>query len=158
MNFDCTHLDEVRHALRSGYWPAAASPELRDHVAACTRCGQEVLLTTHLQQARSEALSATPPASPSLVWWRAQARRRQAALARASRPVLAAQVFAIVVVVATVALLAARHWQSMLDNALAAPASIGGMLDVWGIAPLVLGALLLSALAAVIVYLTAERP
>lgn len=158
MSLGCSHLNEVRETLRSGHWPAAASPELRDHVAACTRCGQEVVLTSHLQQARSEALAAMQPGSPSILWWRAQARRREAALARAARPVFAAYAFAVVVMLATVALLAARHWEAMLDRAVAAPASISNIVDLWGMTPVVVGAVLVSTLGAVIVYLTVERP
>lgn len=157
MKLDCVHLDEVRQSLRRGQWPAAAPAELRDHVGGCARCGQEVLVTAHLQQARSQAVQAAQTGSASLLWWRAQARRRQEALARAARPVIAAQVFAVAVVLAAVALLAASHWNQMLEHAVAAPASIRSMVDLWGLAPLIAGAVLLSTLGAVAVYLSRER-
>ena len=157
MKFTCAHLDELRHALDSGHWPAASSPELRDHVARCARCGQEVLLTTHLQQARSQSIHDSQPAPASIVWWRAMARRREAALTRAARPVLAAQAFALVVILATVGLIAARHWNTLVDHALATPTSISTVVDLWGLTPLILAAVLISTLGAVVLYLTTDR-
>lgn len=158
MKFTCNHLDELRQALHSGHWPAASSPELRTHVAGCARCTQEVLLTSAFRQARSESIATSRPVPASIVWWRAMARRREAALTRAARPVLAAQAFALVVLLATVALIAARHWHTVLDHALAAPSSIGSIVDLWGLAPLIVAAVLLSTLGAVAVYLTTDRP
>ena len=157
MKFTCNHLDEVRQALHNGHWPAASSPELRAHVAACARCTQEVLLTTAFQQARSDTVAASQPAPASIVWWRAMARRREAALTRAARPVLAAQVFAILVVLATVGLMAARHWNTVVDRALTAPSSISAVVDLWGLTPLIVAAVLLSTLGAVALYLTTDR-
>jgi hypothetical protein len=157
MTFTCTHLDELRQALHSGHWPAASSPELRAHVGACPRCTQEVLLTTHLHQARTESMAISQPAPASIVWWRAMARRREAALNRAARPVLAAQAFALVVVLATVALITVRHWQSLVDHALATPTSISTAVDLWGLTPLILAAVLISTLGAVVLYLTTDR-
>jgi hypothetical protein len=158
MKFTCDHLDELRQALHSGHWPAASSPELRAHVASCARCTQEVLLTTAFQQARSETVAPSQPVPASIVWWRAKARRREAALARAARPVFAAQVFAILVVLATVGLLAARHWHTVLDGARSAPTAVASIVDLWGLGPMILAAVLLSTLGAVAVYLTTDRP
>jgi len=157
MKFTCNHLDEVRQALHNGHWPAASSPELRAHVAACARCTQEVLLTTAFQQARSDGIAASQPAPASIVWWRAKARRREEALRKATRPVLAAQIFALLVVLATVGLMAARHWSTVVDRALTAPSSISAALGLWGVAPIVIATVLLSTLGAVALYLTTDR-
>ena len=157
MKFTCNHLDELRQALHSGHWPAASSPELRAHVAACARCTQEVLLTTAFQQTRSETIAASQPAPASIVWWRAMARRREAALTRAARPVFAAQLFALLVILATVALIAARHWHTVLDHALSAPTTVAGIVDLWGLTPFIVAAVLLSTLGAVALYLTTDR-
>jgi len=153
----CAHLDEVRQALHNGHWPEASSPELRAHVAACARCTQEVFVTLHLRKERSEALAGSRPEPASLIWWRAQARRREAVLARATRPILAAQVFALVVVVAVVGVTAASHWSAVVGRALAAPTSIATLVDLWGIAPLVVAAVILSTLGAVALYLSTDR-
>ena len=157
MKFTCLHLEELRQALHSGHWPAASSPELRAHVASCSRCTQEVSVTVHLRQARSEALAESRPEPASLIWWRAQARRRQAVLARATRPILAAEAFALVVMLAAIALMAARHWRTVVGHALAAPSSIATLVDLWGIAPLVTAAVLISTLGAVALYLSTDR-
>ena len=157
MKLTCDHLDELRQAMTSGHWPAASSPELRAHVASCARCTQEVLLTTAFQQTRSAAVTASQPAPASIVWWRAKARRREDALKKAARPVLAAQVFALLVVLATVGLIAARHWNTVLDHALSAPSSISAALDLWGLTPFIVAAVLLSMFGAVAVYLTTDR-
>jgi hypothetical protein len=157
MKFTCIHLDELRQALHNGHWPAASSPELRAHVAVCARCSQEVLLNTHLHQARGESIAASQPAPASIVWWRAMARRREAALTRAARPVLAAQAFALVVALTTVGVIAARHWHTLVDHALATPTSLSTAVDLWGLTPLVMVAILISTLGAVVLYLTTDR-
>ena len=157
MKFTCEHLDELRQALDSGHWPAASSPELRTHVVACARCTQEVLLTTAFHQTRSETVATSRPAPASIVWWRAKARQRQAAVKQATRPVLAAQVFALLVVLATVGLIAARNWSAVVERAVAAPSSLSAALDLWGLTPLIIAAVLLSTLGAVALYLTTDR-
>ena len=112
----CSHLEEVRRSLAAGHWPHAAAPELRTHAETCTRCAQEILLTSHFQQARANTIAAAQPGTASLLWWRAQLRRRNAALTRAGRPIAAAQVFALAVVLLAIAVLIATHWQSLLAN------------------------------------------
>jgi hypothetical protein len=157
----CSRLDEVRHALSQGYWPEACSADLRAHVEACSRCGEEILLSTHFQLARAEAVQQARPVAPSLLWWRAQTRRRNAAFERAGRPLAAAQVFALVIVVAALLGVVASHWHSLLDRALAAQsepaASLAAMRGDWGLAPLVIAFGLVTMLGGVVVYLTTER-
>jgi hypothetical protein len=153
----CPLLDELRRVLHNGHWPAASSPELRAHVGTCTQCSQEVLLTTTLRQARAHAVAAARPISPSLIWWKAQARRRHAAVERAIRPLIAAQIFALVIVLATAGALLARHWHTILGSASAAPASVSDTIGAFGAAPLIAAAVLLTTLGGVALYLTTER-
>ena len=98
----CSRLDEVRTALAQGHWPEACAADLRAHAETCNRCAQEILLTTHLQQDRATTITSAQPVPASLLWWRAQVRRRNAALERAGRPIAAAQIFALVITAAAV--------------------------------------------------------
>ena len=155
----CSHLDEVRHALTAGQWPHAAAPELRAHAVTCNRCTQEILITTHLQQARTTTIASVQPTTPSQLWWRAQLRRRNAAVERAGRPIAAAQVFALIIVVIAVTGLLAAHWHSLLDHtllsqAVSALAAIRGDL---GLTPLLLAITLITTLSGVVLYLSADR-
>jgi anti-sigma factor RsiW len=149
----CSRLGEVRLTLEQGHWPAACAAELRAHVEGCRRCGEEVLLATHFQAARNEAVAVARVEPASLVWWRAQLRRRDAVLKRAGRPLAAAQVFALVVVLAAMIGAIAVKWQGVV----AGVASIATLRGDWGVAPLVVGLGVLTMLCGVVVYLTAER-
>ena len=154
----CSQLNEVRDALAQGHWPDACAPELRAHVAACNRCAQEILLTQHLHRDRIAAVSAAQPGAASLLWWRAQARRRNAALQRAGRPLAAAQFFALLTVVAAIVGFVALHWRNLVDHATAAPASsLSNFVGDWGLAPLIFALLVITTLGGVVVYLTSER-
>ena len=159
--WSCSRLDEVRQALTAGHWPQASAPDLHAHVETCGRCAQEVLITQHLQLARAEAVASARPGTPSLLWLRAQARRRTAALERAGRPLAAAQIFALVLVAATIFGLVASHWRSLLDHTLSAPDSpvfsLTTMVADWGMLPLLAAVAILTTLGGVVVYLTTER-
>jgi hypothetical protein len=93
----CAREKEIESLLASGHWPQAAAQELRDHVASCRGCGERVLLRTAFRGARATAVSAARPVTPSAIWWRAQLRRRNAAVDRVARPILGAQIFALAV-------------------------------------------------------------
>jgi hypothetical protein len=157
----CSRLDEIRQAMIDGHWPQASPPDLRAHAATCSRCAQEILLTQHLQLARAEAVASANPGTPSLLWLRAQARRRTAALERAGRPLAAAQIFALVLVAATIFGMIASHWRTVLAGALpaqGAPAfSLTALLGDWGLAPLIAACAILTTLGSIVVYLTTER-
>ncbi|MGC9224777.1 MAG: hypothetical protein ACP5E2_12675 [Terracidiphilus sp.] len=94
----CGHEREVRELIASGQWPAACPPELRAHVSRCRACGDLVLVSEVFRQARAESVAAARPVSPALLMWRAQLRRRNAAVERLGRPLLGAQIFAFAVV------------------------------------------------------------
>lgn len=97
----CSFEPELAQALKDGHWPDGCGAELREHVESCGKCSDLVLVTQTFQEARSESEGAAPLvpfASPSLLWWRAQLRRRNAAAERVNRPITIAQAFAWLVV------------------------------------------------------------
>ena len=93
----CPREKEVAALLAQGAWPQASAPELRTHAAACRACADLVLVTQTFQQARAHTAAASPLASPGALGWRAQLRRRNAAVERMARPLLGAQIFALAV-------------------------------------------------------------
>jgi anti-sigma factor RsiW len=149
----CSRLDEVRRALAQGHWPDACAAGLRAHVERCAHCANEILITTHLQRARTEALATARPGASNLLWLKAQARRRNAALERIGRPLAAAQAFAFVVILAAIAGIIAVHWHSLADRASSFTATLGD----WGLAPIMLGIGILTMLGCLAAYLRAER-
>jgi hypothetical protein len=156
----CSHLEEIRQSLAAGHWPHAAAPELRIHAETCNRCAQEVLLTTHFQTARADTLPVAQPIAANLLWWRAQLRRRNAALTRAARPIAAAQIFALAVVLIAIAALVATHWHSVL--AFAAPdatVTLPATGTASGLTPLILtlAITLVTTLSGVVLYLSTDR-
>ncbi len=114
----CCYEKELTQALRDGRWPQGCGFELRAHVDVCDNCSDLVLVTQTFQLARSESEHPTPCGSPSLLWWRAQLRRRYAATERVSRPITIAETFAwIVTVVVGIVFMASQyrhglHWAS----------------------------------------------
>lgn len=158
----CTRGEDLRQVLRLGHWPEACDGELRAHVAECAHCTDLVRITEHLQAARVQSMSSAPVTSAHLLWLRAQARRRQAAIERAGRPIALAQVFALVVgllaagVLLTLKLRAAMSAHTM-TAAVAQPGfaiSLAG--SAWMIELLAAGGALI-AIAGVALYLTSER-
>jgi hypothetical protein len=93
----CSREGEVMDLLRSGHWPESCDLELRAHVDCCGICRDTVTVQTALQRAAAESRGAARLESPSLLWWRAQLRRRNEALERMNRPVAGAQRFALAV-------------------------------------------------------------
>lgn len=106
----CVREQEIAEAIRGGQWPLGCEPELRAHVAGCGRCREMVTLTTVFQQARAQTGSAVQLPDAGLLWWRAQLRRRSAAIEAVNRPLAGAQVVALVVNLA--ALVALTAWQA----------------------------------------------
>jgi hypothetical protein len=105
----CSHEKEISDLLKSGHWPRACAPDLYSHVQSCLQCRDVIAVTLAFKEAREEAAGAarlqTPGVqAPGVLWWRAQLRRRHAALERIAKPIAAAQIFAlsINVLVATV--------------------------------------------------------
>ena len=98
MNFGaCPQEAEITELLRRGHWPQAAAAELRVHAESCAACRQRILLTQAFGRERAAASASARLESPGVLWWRAQLRRRNAAIERIQRPILGAQVFAVAV-------------------------------------------------------------
>jgi hypothetical protein len=95
----CPYEKEVRQLMARGQWPDASPAELRAHVSGCRVCGDLVLISAAFQRARVQSLAAARPMAPALLLWRAQLRRRNAAMERIARPLLGAQIFACAVTV-----------------------------------------------------------
>ena len=92
----CPREREVAALLSSGAWPHAVSPDLQAHAAACRTCADLVLVSRAFQTARAQSTAAAPLQAPGTLWWRAQLRRRNAAVERVGKPLLGAQIFALV--------------------------------------------------------------
>ena len=90
----CPYEKEVRQLMARGQWPDACPAELRTHVSGCRACGDLVLISEAFRHARVESLAAARPVAPAVLLWRAQLRRRNAAVERVSLPLLGAQIFA----------------------------------------------------------------
>lgn len=96
----CVREPEVTALLERGQWPAASSEDLRAHVQACRPCRELIAVRQALGAERSRAVSEARLEPPGVLWWRAQLRRRNAAIERITRPFLGAQIFALAVSVA----------------------------------------------------------
>lgn len=96
----CPREKELANLLELGHWPDASPKELRAHVAECASCRARVAVTRAFRGERDRAIAEPRLESPGVLWWRAQLRRRNSAMERLSRPLLGAQIFAILVVLA----------------------------------------------------------
>jgi len=165
----CPYEKDLTQALKDGHWPQGCGPELRAHVDACDNCSDLVLVTQSFQLARSQSEQSALCGSPSLLWWRAQLRRRYAATGRVSRPITIAQIFAwLVTVLVSIVFVASQYrhglywasWWSELMPArilhLPMPPIGNGQVDPIHLLLLsAFGVLLL--FSALVVYLTSEK-
>ena len=108
----CPRHSEIKALLERGSWPSAATPDLLAHAATCQSCAPLVLLTQAFKRDRTIAQSQAAPRldAPGALWWRAQLRRRNAAIEKLQRPLIGAQIFA--VALSLVAAVAFLSWQS----------------------------------------------
>lgn len=163
--FACPREEETAEVLRLNHWPHACPPDLRSHVEGCRTCSDLVLLTQSFQQARTSTTAAAPLQSAGALWWRAQLRRRNAAIERIGKPILGAQIFALaltLIVAAGFLATQARQglrWISLLANL---PASVH-LADLWPVnldnrlMLLVPVLATLALLSGVVVYLASEK-
>ncbi len=93
----CAREHELQQLLERGQWPTACPDELRAHVAHCRSCRELILVRQALGSERLKAATEARLEAPGVLWWRAQMRRRHAALERISRPFFGAQIFALAV-------------------------------------------------------------
>ena len=89
--FFCSLEKELEAMLRQHRWPHACDPDLRAHVDGCRDCQELVLVTQTLQEAQSNGEQLARLPSPSLLWWRAQLRRRNESIQRVAKPVALAE-------------------------------------------------------------------
>jgi len=114
----CSRQTEVKELLARGHWPHACPAELRAHLAECRPCRELLLVTRAFQQSRSTTAALAQLPAPGAIWWRAQLRRRNAAVERVAKPILGAYAFALSVMVVVAVVLAvsqARHGFHWLD-------------------------------------------
>jgi hypothetical protein len=103
----CARETEVAELVKSGRWLGLANApvevrEVAAHAQSCRRCADLVLVLQAFGAGRTQAMAEAPVGearmdSPGLLWWRAQLRRRNAAVERIARPVSRAQIFALAV-------------------------------------------------------------
>ena len=124
-------------------------------------------MTQTFQGARSESEGAAPCGSPSLLWWRAQLRRRNAATERVSRPVTIAQTFAwFVTVLMGVVFVASQYrhglrwaswWSGLVPQRGLHVLPTGSGLVDWNLLLLISGFGVLALLSGLVVYLASEK-
>jgi hypothetical protein len=170
----CPREKEVKELVESGRWPRACAPELREHMNACRACADLVLVASAFRSARVAAVAAAQAGQVKLgsagtLWWRAQLRRRRAAVERIERPLMSAQIFALAVsLLAAVGLAAfeARHgvaWLSWLEGLPQAATvhlediSSSGLLGSTWTWLLMAAAATLALVGGVVVYLASEK-
>ena len=112
----CSREAELKAEMESGHWPEASTPELRAHVEACSACRDAVMLRQSFREARTATLAAAQLPPPGLLWWRAQLRRRNVALARVQRPIVGAQIFALLMTIVIAAGLVVIELRSGFDG------------------------------------------
>jgi hypothetical protein len=162
----CPREKEVKELVERGQWPGAFPPELTAHLRECRSCADVALVTDTFQRARANAVGPLNTVAPGLLWWRAQLRRRDAAMKRMGRPIMGAQIFALVVNLAVaVGFVAweATHglrWLGWFE----APGHNDGLgpfltaaLSGWGLLAVISAAATVALLGGVVVYLAAER-
>ena len=91
----CVHEKELTRLLALGHYPHACPPELSAHAETCRSCAELILVTRAFQTTRAQTVAAANLASPGLLWWRAQLRRRNQAVERVGKPILGANIFAL---------------------------------------------------------------
>ncbi len=163
--FTCAREREVTELLHRGYWPDACPAELRAHVEACRVCSDLVVVAQAFHDAHKQTLQVPQMESAGAVWWRAQLRRRNAAIEKVARPIWGAQIFALVIsVIVAAAVLASqgntmKAWLEDLPRALHLDALVPATLaqsneSAWIVIPVLATVALLSG---VVVYLATEK-
>jgi hypothetical protein len=105
----CTRQTEVKQLLVQGHWPHACPADLRAHLSDCRSCAELVLLSQAFQLSRAAATAQVKLPAAGAIWWRAQLRRRNAAVERVGKPIFGAYVFALSITVLVAAVFAISH-------------------------------------------------
>jgi len=156
----CSHHEEVRTLLMQGHWPDACAADLREHVEACRECSEMVLVTTAMRKAREVSAGRARLEPAGLIWWRAQLRKRRAAMETVRRPIWGAQIFAIAMTLSValgVVVFEARQGDGWRGWIAAIGSSLISVKASLSLLPLAVGVAMLLFLGAVVVWLTVER-
>jgi hypothetical protein len=97
MNLSCPREAEVLDLVWTNQWPARADRALVEHAAACQVCRDLALVASAVGALNDDTTPAVKVPDASVVWYRAQVRARHELTRRATRPVVAAQLAAVVV-------------------------------------------------------------
>jgi hypothetical protein len=118
----CPRERELAGLLHRGHWPHACPPDLQVHVPVCRACSDLLAVTLAFQQARAQSSSTARLPAPGVIWWRAQLRRRNAALNAIRKPIVGAQFFAFAIALFAATLVLAtqtslsRQWLAWLAD------------------------------------------
>ena len=168
----CSRENEVLELLARGHWPQACTPDLRAHLAACRSCADLLLVTQAFQHSRASTAAQANLPAPGVLWWRAQFRRRNAAVERVARPILGAHIFALSItlfVAAALVVSQARHglhWLSWFSQLSQTQTGALNLQALWpsglfnsglGLAVLIPLLATLALFSAVVVYLASEK-
>ena len=164
----CPHEAELKAILRRGHWPEACDPEFRKHVETCRTCSEQLLVLHAFHTSRARAIETARMDHPSLIWWRAQLRRRNEALERVNKPIATAQIFALCVgVLAVAGLLISQirrgvNWSAWLPQSSPTPhfdavSLFTSIMSDWGLFAVLAGLGTLAVLSGVVLYLATER-
>jgi hypothetical protein len=128
-------------------------------------CSDLVVVSQAFQAAHKQAMQAPHMPSAGALWWRAQLRRRNAAIEKVGRPIFGAQIFALTISVMVAAAMLGwkgnwlKAWLEDFPRALHLDALVPAALSQSnGIASIVLPVLgTVALLSGVVVYLATEK-
>jgi hypothetical protein len=166
----CPREKEVMEQVQRGQWPNVCAEDLRRHVNGCRTCSELVLVMQAFRSARAASVGSAHPSSAGVLWWRAQLRRRNAAVEQIGRPILGAQIFALAVTIAIAAVLVvsqARYglrWLSWFKQLGQAPTlhfedfwSSALAMPQWGLLLLVFGLAAVAVLGGFVLFSDRQR-
>jgi len=160
----CARQPEVMAMLGRGHWPEACPAELKGHLEDCRGCADLVRVTQAFQQARAVATEEAQLPAPGVLWWRAQLRRRNAAVVQVGKPLFGAYVFALAItllVAGAVVVVQARQgfpWLAWLGQSHGDGLTPSALLaSGGGLAILIPVFAMVAVVGAVVVYFAAER-
>lgn len=116
---DCAWEDRIQNAVTSRVW----DDKLRAHVAGCAACADLMLVSKVLLEHATHAGAHGQPPEPGPIWWRARLHARQAALARATRPIVVWERITATSGIAALLALLWRSWPSVAGTIASAGAS-----------------------------------
>jgi hypothetical protein len=110
----CPEEEKIAKLLSENRWDRDADPELLAHVEKCPGCSEVVFGLQILRQGRDAGVS-NNAGSPGYLWWRAQLRRKNGAFEQAARPVVWAELLALILVILFAGAFAFLQWGQFRD-------------------------------------------